>query len=269
MNITLHPKQIFKKGSGHESVVILSCVHGDEIIGLRVCLELKKIHLLNGSLVGFLAHPSAYALKKREFKYDLNRNFPGKGKDKEHYLARNIHHKLQPFDLVIDIHGTDSRIDSLAIVTKWNTHTKRLLAEFPVEKVMYVPAHVYAKGALISHVPLGISIEYGPNKLGHQYRTALAHVEQLLVNRGLFRGTKRLFPEKTIYTVIGKYDVPEPFRQNPKLRDFQRVERGEYIGKHGSEKLHATRTFYPIFLGKGRYKGALALMTKRRQVILT
>ncbi|MEK7659899.1 MAG: succinylglutamate desuccinylase/aspartoacylase family protein [Patescibacteria group bacterium] len=265
MKIKAHPKTILKKGNARPSAAILACMHGDEIIGMKVCKELIRCDLMSGSLTGFLAHPSAHAHKKREFSYDLNRIFPVKGKTREHQLARNIFRALREFDLVIDIHGTNSRIDSLAIVTKWNARTKRLLAEFPVKKVMYVPAHIYAKGALISHVPLGISIEYGPNKLGHQYRKALAHVEQLLINRGMLRGTKQLFPRKTLYTVIGKYDVPEPFRQNPHLRDFERIERGAHIGSHQGIKLYATRSFYPIFLGKGRYKGALALMTEKRQ----
>lgn len=247
----------------------MACTHGDEVIGRKVFGVLSKLAPTKGRLIGLMAHPRAVSQKKRFFKTDLNRSFPGTRRgDEEAQLAQHILRALKNCSIVIDIHGTNSDIDQLAIVTKWNAATRSLLAMLPISKVMYSPATAFAKGALVSHVPAGVALEYGPDKRGLRYSVAVKDIQQLLINKEIMVGKKKRYPKKLLFTIIGTYPVSKSFVQSKRLKDFQYIKKGEYIGRVGKKKLFARKSFYPIFLGKGRYPGILALMASRRRVLL-
>ncbi len=263
------PQILFERGHGRPRIGLVACLHGDEPIGHRAIMTFAAAALLQGSIRAVLAHPRAVAKAKRFFDSDLNRSFAQpKGSSEEGRVARAVLHALAGCDSVIDIHGTNSRIDALAIVTRWNEKTKAILASLPVRNVMYAQSRVFAKGALISHVPTGVSLEYGPTKSDRRYGVAARHITQVLINKGVLPGAKKFYRKKIVYTIIGTYKVPEPFSPSSKLKEFTRIRKGDYIGHVRGKKFYATKSFYPIFLGKGRYKGSLALMATRRTVTL-
>lgn len=261
------PIVVFDKGEGSPTLGFVACTHGDETIGLKAMAVLRDVCPMRGRIIGILAHPGAVANKKRFFKTDLNRSFPGKRNGSgEQKLARHILQTLRACTAIVDIHGTNANIDSLAIVTKWNSTTKSLLGMLPIRKVMYSSSRVFAKGALISNVPVGVAIEYGPDKSGLRYGVTVRHLKCLLRNNGIIPGRKMRYSKKVLYSIIGTYNIPKKFAQSSSLKEFRYIKKGQYIGRTGKKKLFATTGFYPIFMGKGRYPGVLALMANRQIV---
>ncbi|MBI2448405.1 succinylglutamate desuccinylase/aspartoacylase family protein [Candidatus Microgenomates bacterium] len=248
-------------------IAIVGCVHGDEIIGIKVIKELKKAKVKEGFVLDFfIGNQPAYEKRKRWIKKDLNRSFPGKKNGQnEEKIAYQLRKALSCYDLVIDIHATNSDIDRLAIVTKYDKEIKRMLRFVPIEKVALVKKNVFGGKELISHVQRGIALEFGPNKKMANYPKALDVTRQMLINIGALTGKKKLKQKSEVFRVYGIYKVGKKFQQNPALKDFRLIKTRQVIGQEGKTKIKAEKIFYPLFLGKGRYKenSALALMAKK------
>lgn len=256
-------------GQGKPNIAIIGCVHGDEIIGKKVINQLKKIKLKKGTLTFIIAHPKAVAKKKRFFQKDLNRSFPGrKNGMTEEKIAYELNKILKKFDLVIDVHATNSDLKSLIAITKYNKQIKNLLKITPIKRVAYAPKKVFGAKELITYSKLGVSLEYGPNKSGRNYKRALNHVKIILKNLGVLKGKKTLYKEKDLYKISGIYRVPNNFQQNNKLKDYQLIKKGQLIGKINKKAIYSDKNFHPLFLGKGRYQETLALMAKKEKIKL-
>lgn len=256
-----------RRGIGAPRVAIVACTHGDEFLGERVINAFKFVPLQRGCLLFITAHPLARARKKRYIDQDLNRSFPGKQQGcLEDRLAFNLRQQLSTVDLVIDIHATNSLLDSLAIVTKLTPAIRRILRWLPVKNIALIEPQVFGNKEMIGHVQVGIALEYGPEKSGQNNRRAVNHVRALLRNLSMVAGSKSLWTEKVLYRVRGQYMVPRGFREVSGLRDLRRIRQGQMIGRVGTKKIYATETFYPIFLGKGRYRGTLSLKAQRERL---
>ncbi|MBU4142367.1 succinylglutamate desuccinylase/aspartoacylase family protein [Patescibacteria group bacterium] len=250
-------------------VAIVGCVHGDEVIGKKIINELKDLKFKKGSLGFFIANQPALSKNKRFIKQDLNRSFPGNINGvAEEKIAYSLKNKLNKFDVVIDIHATNSNIDKLAIVTRFDSKIKNLLKLIPANKVALIRKNNFGGKALINYVKLGISLEYGPNKSGKNYKKCLKDIKIILTNLELLPGRKNIFKSKELYTVSGSYEVSNNFRPTNCLKDFQLIKKGQFIGQINQKKIKATKSFYPIFLGKGRYKKTLALTAKKERIEL-
>ena len=250
------------------SVAIVACMHGDEIAGKYVIDTLKKDPYIRNRVGFFIAHPEALKLKKRFIEKDLNRSFPGKKKGiTEEKLAYKLRNELKKFDIVIDLHATNSNIDSLIIVTGLGTKIKKLLKLIPIRKVAFINKKVFGGKEMIRYCKIGASLEYGPDKSGRNYKKILKHVKIMLSNIGIINGRKRLSSLKTLYRVSGVYPVKKNFRQNGGLYDFRFIKKGQIIGRIPDKYVKSNRNFYPLFLGKGRYKDTFALISPRKELL--
>ncbi|MCX6712779.1 MAG: succinylglutamate desuccinylase/aspartoacylase family protein [Candidatus Vogelbacteria bacterium] len=251
-------------GKGKPHIAIVGCVHGDEIIGQKVINEIKKIKLLRGSISFIIANPAAVAKKKRFIFKDLNRAFPGKeGGRVEEGVAYRLIPALKQFAIVLDIHATNSNFNCLAVVTKLNKQVKQLLAFTPITKMALIRKKVFGGSSLIDHCKLGISLEYGPNKTGRNYKKALADIKVILRNLKMLPGQVEVYKQKELFTVSGTYAVSGQFKQNSELKDFQLIKRGETVGFTGQKPIVSSKSFYPLFLGKGRYPKILSLVASK------
>ncbi len=245
-------------------VCVVACVHGDEPIGFRVIEQLKRLTIEKGSLTLILAHPRALNLKKRYVESDLNRSFNGKSSTLEEKLARKLKHELYKSDLVLDVHATNSNFKELAITTSLRRSHLHLLKYTPIDKIMYAPRRVFGGNELISNAKIAIALEYGPNKKGTNYRYPLKHIKNILSAFGLLEGKPKISAKKEIYTVSGSYNVPESFTPLKNLREFKAIRKGQPIGHLEMKKVTAKYSFFPIFLGRGRYKNTLALAAREK-----
>src|SRR3989338_8928832 len=186
-------------------ITVVGGVHGDELIGERVIKILEHQPLHRGTLSLVIAHPLARAKGKRFIKQDLNRSFPGKSQGSlEERIAHKLSRQLSSSDLVVDVHATNSRITSLAIVAKLIPAVCRILCYLPVKKVALIERHVFGGKELIGNIKEGIALEYGPGKSGRNFRRALNHVRILLRNLRMITGPCRQYPRKTLYRVSGQ-----------------------------------------------------------------
>lgn len=247
------------------SIAIVGCVHGDEVIGQKIIRELKKIKIEKGNIALLIANEQAFKKRKRYIKEDLNRVFPGiKGGGAEKGLAYKIKEELKKYDLVIDIHATSSNFDRLAVVTRLDKKMKQLLRIVPIKKVALVRSKVFGGKELISHVNLGISLEYGFGKDGKNYKKCLRDIRVILKNLNMISGKKQEFHQKELYTVSGVYPVVKKFKQDKNLVDFKKIKKDQIIGSVNSKQIKSKKNFYPIFLGKGKYKKTLSLITDKK-----
>ncbi|MEA3292979.1 MAG: hypothetical protein U9P88_00670, partial [Patescibacteria group bacterium] len=150
----------------------------------------------------------------------------------------------------------------------FSSKIKGLLKLIPISKVALIRKNNLGSKALISYVNLGVSLEYGPDKSGKNYKKCLRDIKIILKNLELLPGKKNIFRSKEVYTVLGSYKVPNDFKPNNHLKEFQLIKRGQFIGHINKRKIKSTKSFYPIFLGKGRYKRTLALIAKKKDVEL-
>lgn len=251
------------------SVCIVGCLHGDEIIGKKVIEALGKLEIKKGNILTIIANPQALLHKKRYIDQDLNRSFPGDvNGNAEQKIASRLLNIIKGYDLVVDIHATNSNIDNLAIITKLNKGTKAALKFLPIQKIAIVKQKVFGGHELISHCRVGISLEYGPDKSGHNYKLALQHVIKLLIGLGMVAGTKKYYRNKILYTVSGRYTVDKKFQQNATLNDFKLIKKGQIIGHMQKNIIKSDKTFYPLFLGKGHYEETLALVAKEKKSLI-
>jgi succinylglutamate desuccinylase len=248
-------------------IALIGCVHGDEVIGERLIKYTFQLKSLSPFVQGIIANPLALKRKKRFIDSDLNRSFPGDLKgNHEQKIAAKFLKQLFVYDLCLDIHATNSNFDSLVIVTKLNNEIKKLLALIPINKVALMKNAKFKNGALINHASTGIALEYGPNKSGRNSVRAFKDLKQLFINLGLLSGHQKTYPDKTLYTVYDSYTVPEDFQQSKQLKDFQLIKKGEVVGVSSNKKIRSSKSFHPIFLGKGRYQSTLALMADKRNI---
>lgn len=260
---------ISKIGQNKPEIVVVGCLHGDEIIGKKVINDLRRLTLLRGSLKFVIANELALSKKKRMIQKDLNRSFPGKKKGLyEERLAYYLKKELKSADYVIDIHATNANFDKLVIVTDWEKPTKDFLRMIPSKKVALIKKNVFGGGEMIREVKRGVAIEYGPDKDGKNYKKALRDVLIILANLKMVKSTGRIYRNKDLYVVYDSYKVPPTFKQNKRLKDFQLIKKGSSVGKVGNKNLISENSFYPLFLGRGKYKGNLAIMADKKKIVI-
>ncbi len=256
-------------GKGSPKIAIVGCVHGDEIMGQKVIRELKKIKLKKGSLTFIIANPKALAKKKRFIKKDLNRCFPGRKKGNfEEKLACELNKILKSFDLVIDVHATNSDLGKIIGITKLDNKMKQFLKLIPIKNVALFSKKLFGSGELIRSAKPGVTFDYGPNKSGKNYKKALTDLKIILRNLGFISGKKKIFKMKNFYRFFGSYNVPKNFTQNKQLKELQLIRKGQLIGSANKKNIYSNKTFYPLFLGKGSYEKTLSLMAKEEKIKL-
>ena len=59
-----------------ESIAIVACLHGNEIIGKKTLDDLQDVQLLRGGMNYMIGNPKATEQNKRYMDVDLNRCFP-------------------------------------------------------------------------------------------------------------------------------------------------------------------------------------------------
>ena len=126
---------------------------------------------------------------------------------------------------------------------------------------------VFGEHALISNCKLGVAIEYGSGKSGKNYLNVTRDVRIILRNLGLLSGNKQHFSKKNTYNVTGQYPIPKACKINNALREYTQIKKGQIVGHINKKPLVAPYSFYPLFLGEGRYEKTLCLVAKTKKAV--
>lgn len=232
------------------------CTHGTEKVGLKVARRFKNFKPLRGIFMINVANEKAVARNKRFIDQDLNRVFPGK---KNGGYEENLAFKLAPFvrvfDIVIDVHSTETGIASSLIVTTFKPSMKPLLKAIGPKHIIYMRAT--KSNALISEARVGIGFEYGKDKSPKTYNDTVLGIKRLLAYHKMapYR-EKNLTKSVEFYKVTKSIPKPEGFVVKKGIKNFSILKKGAVIGYNPrtKEKITAKESFYPFLFGKNRYK---------------
>lgn len=255
-------------GSGRPRVAVFACMHGDERYGARVLKRLETLKDVHGTLTLVIAHPRAMRQNVRYIKKDLNRSFPGARRG---ILEKRIAYSLAPLarkqDFVLDLHATRSRMERVAITPRLTKHVHEAIRATGIPKVVHLNATHFGKGVLLGVCRAGVALEYGRGFLHRKPEAPLQNVARILEYLGMIgkKSKRKVCSPLSVFDIVGTYAVPDGFREARGLSEFRRIRRGQLVGYNGSKKISARASFYPAFLGKGKYKNTLALMLQKRR----
>lgn len=263
------PKAVREIEAAAKPRVLLNvCTHGTERVGLRVAKDIEKLTLLKGTLVVNVANERALELKKRYVSADLNRVFPGKQKgNHEEELAYAMTPFVRSFDIVVDIHSTETGLNSTLITTKMNTRLRELINTVGPKRVVVMKAT--KNNALISNAKLGIAFEYGRDGSRRTRIETTVGVKRLLGALGMIKVKTTTNNSVEFFTAYGTTPKPMGAVPNLKIRNFQYVPVGTVLGyeKGTLKPIFAKNSFYPVLYGKNSYKSIFGFEAQKEELV--
>ena len=256
------------KKSPAPRVLLNVCTHGTERVGLKVAKYYKDLSPLKGTFVINIANEAAVRAKKRFLHEDLNRIFPGESKgNSEQRLAHAMKPFIESFDVVIDVHSTETGLKSALIVTDYSQAVKPLLVAISPKRVIHMKAT--KSNALISFAKIGIGFEYGKDKSKQTYTDTVKGINNLLKH---YKMLASLRPNKN-RKIIDFFEAnnvvlkPEGFQVAQGVKNFVLLKKGSLVGvnKKTNEKIFATKDFYPILFGKNSYKTVFGFSAQKKK----
>ncbi|OHA83277.1 MAG: hypothetical protein A2937_03955 [Candidatus Yonathbacteria bacterium RIFCSPLOWO2_01_FULL_47_33b] len=270
MNHKYSKKNIQKIDCSPSPKILLNvCTHGNERVGLKVAKYFSKTQPLCGTFVINVANEQAVKAKKRFLDDDLNRVFPGrKNGSREEELAYRMKPFIDAFDVVVDIHSTESGVASSLIITNYTPAMKPLLKAISPKRVIYMKAT--KSNALMSSAKLGVGFEYGKDKSTKTYHDTIRGVTRLLEYYKMIKPSSQKQNKNTIdfYEVDALVIKPEGFKVMSSIKNFALLEKGSVVGynQKTKEKIFAKKSFHPILFGKNTYKTIFGFSSKKRKI---
>lgn len=238
-------------------IAITGCIHGDELVGKKIILQLRKMKIKKGTLITIIANEKAMKEKKRFIDQDLNRSFPGKlNGNYEERLAHNILKITKRADFVIDIHSTTTDVKNLAIITKKDKDTLDLAYSIEPRRIILMKKEI-AKKSFINHCKVGVSLEYGKNYSSATYDNTFNSIMLLLEKEKVVDDKKR--KSKSKCKKIDYYKMKGVAKKTRKdvlmknVKNFKLIKKGDVFAMRNGKKLIAKDDFYPVLFGERSY----------------
>jgi succinylglutamate desuccinylase len=259
------PKELLRRIQNCERplVYVNACTHGNERVGYDIIESLKSVSLLRGTLLTNIANKKAFDQNVRFIDHDLNRIFPGNPKGSfEERLACELLPIIQAADIVIDIHSTETGVDSSLMVTRINKKTAALVQSINPRRVLVMSET--KNNALISNANIGIGFEYGKDRNQSTFDRTLRDILVILKTMGMIKKSIRKRRGSTeCYKVIGSVDKYPGSIVAKNIRNFRMVKKGDVIGTGEKNETRAKRDFYPILFGKNTYQKIFGFMGEK------
>lgn len=254
------------QGSGGKNILVIGCVHGDELIGKKVITDLRKLSISHSTLITVIANTRAIKKGKRFIDQDLNRAFPGNPKGNyEEQLAYSLFPLIKSADIVLDIHSTTTNTASAIILTKINRSIKQLLNAFYPKRVVVMEKKT-GNAALTRHCKTGISFEYGKDKSEKAYKETLTDIKKILEGYGMIERRKKrahnVRQKIEYFQILGTLNRQTGFHLEKTIKNFSLVRRGKIVARHGERIQKAPQDFYPVLFGERAYKEIWGFMAK-------
>ncbi len=189
------------------TLTILCCTHGDEVFGKRVFdryfADIEKYP----ELLIILCNEEAYRLGLRQVDSNLNRIYPGDPNgDSEHCLAHQITQLMMHTRFMIDIHTTESSLDTYApIISTYTPEVARILNHTDASHIFKMPENA---GATIDAIASGVGLEFSYDFSQTVHAVDIVH--RVVV--GLLNNKRRKPKRREIYHFGGKIpldvDIP-------------------------------------------------------------
>jgi succinylglutamate desuccinylase len=238
-------------------IAVVGCIHGDELVGQKIILQLRKMKIKKGTLITIIANEKAMKKKKRFIEQDLNRSFPGKSNgNHEERLAHSILKITKKADFVIDIHSTTTDVKNLAIITKKDKDTLDLAYSLEPRRIILMKKDI-AKKSFINYCKVGVSLEYGKDNSSATYDNAFNSIIFLLEKEKMVDDkrikSKRKCKKIDYYKMKG---VAKKMRKDvlmKNVKNFKLIKKGDVFAMRNRKKLIAEDDFYPVLFGESAY----------------
>lgn len=252
-------------------VLLNVCTHGNEQVGLKVADYFKDVKPLCGTLIINIANERASKANKRFISHDLNRVFPGrKDGSYEERLAYKMKPFIDAFDIVIDIHSTETGEASSLIITDYTRAMRPLLLVISPKRVIYM--NTKKTNALMSSAKMGVAFEYGKDESKKTLLETTIGVKRVLRYYGILKAnsinTKNQKKKIEFYEVDSSVAKPDGFIVASSIKNFSLVKKGALLGYNpkNNEKIFAKKSFYPFLFGKNSYKTTFGFSAKKRKL---
>lgn len=231
-------------------ILFICTTHGDESFSISVLKKLEKTYDKHEySYDWIIGNPKALKKNVRFIDKDLNRSAPGNLKSSyyEERRAAEIILLAEKYDLVIDIHGTNSQCGVVKVIPFPTPRNIELARAIPLSRniIWYVESSQTA-GPIVQHTEVpAIEIECGPKDSPAVSKKLEETLEQILKSNrtdSLFIDNNEI--EQEFYSVYGSIKS----KPGPNLKDFELVK----------EK---NESFYP-FLSVNQYDGIICYKIK-------
>lgn len=143
-------------------VIIIYCLHGDEVFGKKVFDFYQKERNKISNLKLILANEQALQRRKRYIDHDLNRSFPGsKNGNYEDQVAFKIVSDLKKNkSYILDIHTTTSPLVVTPIIAKLTNKTKKIINLTPSKEVVIMNEDLLANSLIGQFPDRSVSLEF-------------------------------------------------------------------------------------------------------------
>lgn len=255
-------------GQGRPVVVVVGCLHGDELVGKKIINSLSRFKIIKGSLITIIANPYALKNKKRFIDKDINRCFPGKKQGKvEERIAYQINRIIKKVDYVIDVHSTSTDTQDVIIIKCRNRNIKELLKVIKSKRVLLMTKG-FGDKALVNFCS-GVSFEYGRHNSPRTYQASLRDIKKVLIALGMIKGRRyKVKKVKTeYYKVYATEKKPKGFVMRKDLHNFKLFKKGQVLGRVKNKEVLAQEDFYPILFGARSYKDIMGFKAKKLKKI--
>lgn len=230
--------------------------HGDEFVGLKVADEIRRMHpsIIGNGLDIQIANERAYKESKRFVDQDLNRVFPGNPDGScEEKRAHELKSIIASYDMVIDVHSTESGSGDMVIVTKFDNTTKKLLGALSPKYVLYM--NMLPDRSLISCAQIGIALEMGSEKDDLTCTKTVKGIECLMSHVGLIDHKDSFGFATEYFEVFTQVEKPQGAVLETYVKNFVLIRRGEaFARKSDGSSIIAEFDFCPVIFGSTNYE---------------
>ncbi len=230
--------------------------HGDELAGLKVADTIRVLYpeIIGHGLDIQIANERAFRSSKRYIDKDLNRVFPGNPTGcYEEIIANELRSIISSYDLVVDVHSTESGSSDIVIVTKFDSNTKETLRALSPKYVLFM--NILPDRSLISCARLGIAFEMGSDKAESTVTNTVKGIEFLLFQSKLI-GRKEPFGLETKYfEVFGQISKSPGSLLEAEIKNFAPISKGQMFARTADgSPIFAEFDFYPVIFGNNNYE---------------
>lgn len=173
----------------------------------------------------------AIAKNVRYLTHDMNRTAPGVSDSPIYELRRwaEIQNIIQKYDLVIDIHGTQSDCGICSIFPRWWDFHKKLLQFLPWKNHVIWETDLQKSGPITQFHNFGFEIEVGP--ISEENIILLSHYLSYMINE--FESTEQIKYDNSVYKVVGKASHQEHIPERDfEIMDVQGVKYVSFLTKN-------------------------------------
>lgn len=267
---------IWKNHNSKIDILINSCTHGNEIIGLSIInhiLNLIKVHKISTQLnIAFvLANRNAVMANARIVNKDLNRSFSTNLKvHDEDYRAKELEFMAHESSAIFDIHQTTTESESPFFVMRHIGYNYSFINEINISEwpiILYREGKFSNDGDAYSSYCLQHKIPFITLELLH---LGIHPILEEKINQALINIFKKfnsnswnelLQNSKILETRNDKFQEDKVILKNTNddylvdgLKNLSPISTGSQICCVGSEKIFAEKEYYSLFPKYGIYK---------------